>query len=61
MWIIVVIEIVCLVLVLYLIRMAKNTQDHLRQIEKKIDQTYTQIRKNDYVHPSEYPFVTKKF
>lgn len=61
MCIIILIEIMCLFLVLYLVRTIKNTQEHLRQIERKIDQIYTQIRKNDYVHPSEYPFVTKKF
>ena len=39
----------------------KPTQKHLRQIEKKIDAVYTQIRLKDYAHPSTYAFQTTKF
>ena len=39
----------------------KTTQKHLRQIEKKIDAVYTQIRLKDYAHPSTYAFQTTKF
>ena len=39
----------------------KTTQKHLRQIEKKIDAVYTQIRVKDYVNPSTYAFQTTKF
>lgn len=39
----------------------KTTQKHLRQIEKKIDAVYTQIRVKDYVNPSAYAFQTTKF
>ena len=39
----------------------KTTQEHLRQIEKKIDAVYTQIRLKDYAHPSTYAFQTTKF
>ncbi len=39
----------------------KTTQKHLRQIEKKIDAVYTQIRVKDYAHPSIYPFMTTEF
>lgn len=39
----------------------KTTQKHLRQIEKKIDAVYTQIRVKDYVNPSVYAFQTTKF
>ena len=39
----------------------RTTQKHLRQIEKKIDAVYTQIRVKDYANPSIYPFMTTKF
>lgn len=39
----------------------KITRNHLRQIEKKIDETYTQLRSDKYAHPSVYHFVEKKF
>lgn len=39
----------------------KTTQKHLRQIEKKIDVIYTQIRVKDYQFPSIYPFMTSEF
>ena len=39
----------------------RTTQEHLRQIEKKIDAVYTQIRLKDYAHPSTYAFQTTKF
>lgn len=46
----------------YLIRKQnKITRNHLRQIEKKIDETYTQLRSDKYAHPSVYHFVEKKF
>jgi hypothetical protein len=46
----------------YLIRKQnKITRNHLRQIEKKIDETYTQLRSDKYAHPSAYHFVEKKF
>ena len=32
-----------------------------KQIEKKIDAVYTQIRVKDYAHPSIYPFMTTEF
>ena len=42
-------------------RKVRTTQEHLRQIEKKIDAVYTQIRLKDYAHPSTYAFQTTKF
>ena len=42
-------------------RKVRTTQKHLRQIEKKIDAVYTQIRLKDYAHPSTYAFQTTKF
>lgn len=42
-------------------RKVMTTQEHLRQIEKKIDAVYTQIRLKDYAHPSTYAFQTTKF
>ena len=42
-------------------RKVRTTQEHLRQIEKKIDAVYTQIRVKDYAHPSIYPFMTTEF
>ena len=42
-------------------RKVRTTQEHLRQIEKKIDAVYTQIRLKDYAHPSTYAFKTTKF
>ena len=41
--------------------LVRTTQEHLRQIEKKIDAVYTQIRLKDYAHPSTYAFQTTKF
>ena len=52
-----VIGLICFVIV----RKVRTTQEHLRQIEKKIDAVYTQIRLKDYAHPSTYAFQTTKF
>lgn len=52
-----VIGIICFVI----FRKVRTTQEHLRQIEKKIDAVYTQIRLKDYAHPSTYAFQTTKF
>lgn len=53
----VVLCIICIVV----IEQVKTTRNHLRQIEKKIDTLYTQMRVKDYTYPSAYPFSTKKF
>lgn len=52
-----VIGIICFVI----LNKVRTTQEHLRQIEKKIDAVYTQIRLKDYAHPSTYAFQTTKF
>lgn len=52
-----VIGIICFVI----LNKVRTTQKHLRQIEKKIDAVYTQIRVKDYVNPSAYAFQTTKF
>ena len=52
-----VIGIICFVI----LNKVRATQKHLRQIEKKIDAVYTQIRVKDYVNPSAYAFQTTKF
>lgn len=52
-----VIGIICFVI----LDKVRTTQKHLRQIEKKIDAVYTQIRLKDYAHPSTYAFQTIKF
>ena len=52
-----VIGLICLAI----FRKVRTTQEHLRQIEKKIDAVYTQIRLKDYAHPSTYAFQTTKF
>ena len=52
-----VIGIICLII----LKKVRTTQKHLRQIEKKIDAVYTQIRVKDYAHPSIYPFMTTEF
>ena len=52
-----VIGIICLII----LKKVRTTQKHLRQIEKKIDAVYTQIRVKDYVNPSTYAFQTTKF
>lgn len=52
-----VIGIICFVI----LNKVSTTQKHLRQIEKKIDAVYTQIRVKDYVNPSAYAFQTTKF
>ena len=51
------IGIICFVI----LNKVRTTQEHLRQIEKKIDAVYTQIRLKDYAHPSTYAFQTTKF
>ena len=53
--------IVNIALVVLVRRQNNKTRKHLRQIEKKIDETYTQIRSDKYAHPSAYHFVEKKF
>ena len=52
-----VIGIICFVI----LNKIRTTQKHLRQIEKKIDAVYTQVRVKDYVNPSAYAFQTTKF
>ena len=52
-----VIGLICFVI----FRKVRTTQEHLRQIEKKIDVIYTQIRVKDYQFPSIYPFMTTEF
>ena len=52
-----VIGLICFVI----FKKVRTTQEHLRQIEKKIDAVYTQIRLKDYAHPSTYAFQTTKF
>lgn len=52
-----VIGIICFVI----LNKVRTTQKHLRQIEKKIDAVYTQIRVKDYANPSIYPFMTTEF
>lgn len=52
-----VIGIICFVI----LNKVRTTQKHLRQIEKKIDAVYTQVRVKDYVNPSAYAFQTTKF
>lgn len=42
-------------------RNLSKTRRHLRQIEKKIDSVYRQMRTEKYVNPSTYPFKTYKF
>lgn len=42
-------------------RRLNKTRRHLRQIEKKVDSVYRQIRTEKYVNPSIYPFKTYKF
>lgn len=42
-------------------RKLSKTRRHLRQIEKKIDSVYRQMRTDKYVNPSAYPFKTYKF
>lgn len=60
-WINVVLTTINFVIV-YLIHKQNNiTRNHLRQIEKKIDEMYTQLRSDKYAHPSAYHFVEKKF
>ena len=53
--------IVNIAIVVLVRRQNNKTRKHLRQIEKKIDETYTQIRSDKYAHPSAYHFVEKKF
>lgn len=52
-----VVGIICFVI----LNKVRTTQKHLRQIEKKIDAVYTQIRVKDYANPSAYAFQTTKF
>ena len=58
---IIVICIVLCAICIVILDQVKTTRKHLRQIEKKIDAIYTQIRSKDYVYPSTYKFVTKMF
>lgn len=58
--IIVICIVLCAICIVILVQV-KTTRKHLRQIEKKIDAIYTQIRSKDYVYPSTYNFVTKMF
>lgn len=60
-WINVVLTTINLVIVYLIRKQNKITRNHLRQIEKKIDETYTQMRSDKYAHPSAYHFVEKKF
>lgn len=53
--------IINLVIVFLIRKQNKITRNHLRQIEKKIDETYTQLRSDKYVHPSAYHFIEKKY
>lgn len=60
-WINVVLTTINFVIVYLIRKQNKITRNHLRQIEKKIDETYTQLRSDKYAHPSAYHFVEKKF
>lgn len=60
-WINVVLTTINFVIVYLIRKQNKITRNHLRQIEKKIDETYTQLRSDKYAHPSVYHFVEKKF
>lgn len=59
--IVMVLTIVNILLIVLVRRQNNKTRKHLRQIERKIDETYTQIRSEKYAHPSAYHFIEKKF
>lgn len=44
-----------------LLKRINKVRNHLRQIENKIDEIYTQSRKEKYTYPKAYPFKTIKF
>lgn len=44
-----------------LLKRINKVSKHLRQIENKIDEIYTQSRKDKYTYPKAYPFKTIKF
>lgn len=52
---------VFLVFIIRITNQLSYLQNHLRQVEKKIDNIHSQIRMKDYTHPSAYPFETKNF
>lgn len=56
-----ILTIVSIGVVLWIGKQNIKTRKHLRQIEKKIDEIYTQIRSDKYAHPSAYHFIEEKF
>ena len=44
-----------------ILKRINKVRKHLRQIENKIDEIYTQSRKEKYTYPKAYPFKTIKF
>lgn len=38
-----------------------KARKHLRQIERKVDEIYRQMRSGKYTYPNAYPFSTSKF
>ena len=59
--ILLILTIVNIGIILWIGKQNIKTRKHLRQIEKKIDEIYTQIRSDKYAHPSAYHFIEKKF
>ena len=43
------------------IKRLNKVRRHLRQIESKIDEVYTQSREGKYTYPKAYPFKISKF